>query len=89
MSGGTLCPRARCPGGHSARGDILPSDTGSFYGSPTTVRRLDTTGHEAFEDSERANSLQFSVEVGILPFYNLETGLQLSRSCEYPVVRNC
>ena len=28
MSGGTLCPRARCPGGHSARGDILPSDNG-------------------------------------------------------------
>ena len=28
MSGGTLCPRARCPGRHSARGDILPSDTG-------------------------------------------------------------
>ena len=29
MSGGTLCPRARCPGGHSALGDILPSDTGN------------------------------------------------------------
>ena len=28
MSGGTLCPRARFPGGHFARGDILPSDTG-------------------------------------------------------------
>ena len=30
MSGGALCPRARCPGGHSARGDILPSDTGAW-----------------------------------------------------------
>ena len=34
-------------------------------------------GHKAFKDSERANSLQFSVEVGILPLYNLETGLQV------------
>ena len=37
----------------------------------------EAVGHEAFEDSERANSLQFSVEVGILPLYNLETGLQV------------
>ena len=29
MSAGTLCPRARCPGGLSARGDKLSSDTGS------------------------------------------------------------
>ena len=34
----------------------------------------EAVGHEA---SERANSLQFSVEVGILPLYNLETGLQV------------
>ena len=37
----------------------------------------EAVGHEAFEDSERANSLQFSVEVGILPLDNLETGLQV------------
>ena len=28
MSGGTLCPSAECPGGHSARGDNPPSHTG-------------------------------------------------------------
>ena len=27
MSGGTLCPSAECPGGHSARGDNPPSHT--------------------------------------------------------------
>ena len=37
----------------------------------------EAVGHEAFKDSERANSLQFSVEVGILHLYNLETGLQV------------
>ena len=28
MSGGTLCPSAEFPGGHSARGDNPPSHTG-------------------------------------------------------------
>ena len=30
-----------------------------------------------YKASERANSLQLSVEVGVLPLYNLETGLQV------------
>ena len=38
---------------------------------------VEAVGREAFKDSERANSRQFSVEVGILPLYNLETGLQI------------
>ena len=39
MSGGALCPRARCPGGHSARGDILPSDTGLELPNVTDVKK--------------------------------------------------
>ena len=39
MSGGTLCPRAGCPGGHSARGDILPSDTGCILDMSTRSDR--------------------------------------------------
>ena len=32
-------------------------------------------GYEAFTQTQRANSLQFSLKVRVLPSYNLETGL--------------
>ena len=44
MYGGTLCPRARCPGGHSAQGDILPSDNG-IVRSRTVVEFTSGKGH--------------------------------------------
>jgi len=35
----------------------------------------EAVGHEAFTRTQQANNLQFSLEVGVLPSYNLETGL--------------
>ena len=43
MSGGALCPRARCPGGHSARGDILPSDTATAVRQGKAGRVISTS----------------------------------------------
>ena len=40
MSGGTLCPRAGCPGGHSARGDILPSDNVTVSNGVTAEKEV-------------------------------------------------
>ena len=35
----------------------------------------EVVGQEALTQTQRANSLQFSLEVGVIPSYNLETGL--------------
>ena len=48
---------------------------GGARGRGTRLSLAEAVRHEAFKDSERANSLQFSVEVGILPLYNMETSL--------------
>ena len=37
-----MCPSAECPGGHSARGDILPSDTGFSHMTTVVVTAFST-----------------------------------------------
>ena len=61
---GSTAAAGRAPASH------IPDrfSPGGTRGRGTRLSLAEAVGHEAFKDTERANSLQFSVEVGIIPW---------------------
>ena len=62
MSGGALCPRAGCPGGHSAWGDILPSDTGHVkFGEKSQI--IKPAGNHPYYFLERSDHVKQDIRL--------------------------
>ena len=58
MSGGTLCPSAECPGGHSARGDNPPSHTGC-YDMAIVIKKLKKDSQKSVAAMATTAAIQF------------------------------